>query len=145
MSNPFATVPVTFAGIRPMHLTLHIAHLMDRWKTRMGKEFNNGNDCAKYMSACFRDPRLAVILEKAPRHSTIVLIFEEEGYCAFFTFGTAFDENEVKVNTVYPYAPGTRLLVDPDDLCYRLPPNGEKLHFGREKKCFEVKKRRKNI
>lgn len=142
MNSGFITVPIRFAGTIPMRLTLYKQHLLLRWQERGGKTFNTAQECASYTASFFEDPRLLMIYERAPKGSHIALFVESAETVFFLQNGTKYDADEIKVATLFPRKEGTKVLVDSNDLCYILPATG-KLRFGKERKFFELKRRKK--
>lgn len=137
----FVTVPFLFAGQHPMRLTLYAEHLLTRWKERGEQDFSDAEACARYTAEFFKDERLAILLDWAPRRTAIALVNEPADFIFFFVIGTKVDADEIKVSTILPYVSGGKALVDAGDLCYVLPKEG-KLRFGKERKYFQLKKRR---
>lgn len=142
MEAGFITVPVNFAGCIPMKLTIYRQHLLLRWQERGGKIFNDAQECALYTASFLEDQRLLTIYERAPRYSHIALFVESAETVFFLQNGTKHDANEIKVATLFRRREGTKVLVDSEDLCYILPEAG-KLRYGKERKFFELKRRKK--
>lgn len=137
----FVTVPLMFAGKYPVRFTIHAQHVSTRWKERGHREFKDATECALHTAEFFKDERLDLLMQWAPKGAPLALIHEPAGFVFFLRIGTAVDENEIKVSTLIPYVAGNRAMVDIADLCYILPQEG-KLRFGKERKYFELKKRR---
>lgn len=142
MNSGFITVPIKFAGTIPMRLTFYRQHLLLRWQERGGIEFNDAQECALHTASFFEDQRLLTIYERAPKGSHIALFIESAETVFFLQNGTKYDADEIKVATLFPRKEGTKVLVESQDLCYILPIEG-KLRFGKERKFFELKRRKK--
>lgn len=137
----FVTVPCVLAGKFPMMLTIFVEHVLLRWQERGSMSFASPEECARYTVTFFMDERLSMLAQHVKRGACIAMVDESANLVFFFKYGTAYDEKEIKVMTIYPYIPGNKVLVEETDLCYILPKEG-KLRFGRERKYFELKKRR---
>ena len=95
-----------------------------------------------HTASFFEDQRLLTIYERAPKGSHIALFIESAETVFFLQNGTKYDADEIKVATLFPRKEGTKVLVESQDLCYILPIEG-KLRFGKERKFFELKRRKK--
>ncbi len=141
----FISVPFTFAGKEPMRLTIFASHLLQRSKERLGIEFGDAYECAKYLANLLRDPRLETISRRVPFGAGIALRIKPQDIVIYFRLGTRRGETELKVSTICKVKEGVRALVNKDDYCYLLPEANEGgLRFGRNKHYFEVKQREEN-
>ena len=139
----FVSVPFFFAGIEEKILTIFAPHVLRRREERFGTRFNSAEDCASAIGKILSDPRLEIILEKVPIYSRLRLYLERYNMYIFLQMGTRIEANEVKVSTLYCRGENQeRVLVEQNDLCYVLPSDG-KLRFGKEKKYFEIKKKKR--
>lgn len=142
----FVNVPFRFANSEKMTFTIMDTHILERTRERFGLDFSGPFQCARYLSKLFRDERLLPIYYDVPIYSTIALYMEENDGYFFFTMGTQYDPNEVKLATVvYRNGNDRRVYVGENDICFVLPKDGSDLKQGKDSTYFKEKDVQKEI